>query len=158
MSEQAEVHAVDETVHATALVLDDAGILVRGRSGAGKTSLALALIAQAEAKGRFARLVADDRVCLKLCHGRIVMRAPAAIAGLVEIRGAGIAKMPVVESCLLRLIVDIDPDAARYPFLSPRVTMFDAVDVPRLTTQLKMGPVAVMLTLCGKFDDTAVRE
>lgn len=146
------------TVHATALVIDEAGILVRGPSGVGKTSLALALIARARAEGRFARLVADDRVSLRLHHGRIVMRAPAAIAGLVEIRGAGIAKIPVVESCLLRLIVDIDAGAARYPAQEPHVILFDTASVPRLITQLEMGVPVVMMALSGGFDDTAVTE
>jgi HPr kinase/phosphorylase len=146
------------TVHATALVIDETGILVRGASGAGKTSLALALIARARAEGRFARLVADDRVALQLRHGRIVMRAPAAIAGLVEIRGAGIGKIPVVESCLLRLIVDVDPGAARYPVPDPHVIMLDTILVRRLITQLEVGVSAVMLALSGGFDDTAVTE
>jgi HPr kinase/phosphorylase len=148
----------DATVHATALVVDENGILVRGTSGAGKTTLALALIARARAEGRFARLVADDRVSLQLRHGRIVMRTPAAIAGLVEIRGAGIAKISVVDSCLLRLIVDLDASAARYPTQESHVIVFDTIPVRRLTTQLEVGVSAVMLALSGGFDDTAVTE
>jgi HPr kinase/phosphorylase len=150
--------SVDAPVHATALVIDETGILVRGPSGAGKTSLAMALIARARSEGRFARLVADDRVILQLRHGRIVMRAPAAISGLVEIRGAGIARISAVEGCLLRLIVDLDAGAARYPVLEPRVIMLDAVPVRRLCTQPEMGVSAVMVAVSGGFDDTAVTE
>ena len=43
------------SIHACALIVDEAGLLIRGASGAGKSSLVLALIAAAQAQGRFAR-------------------------------------------------------------------------------------------------------
>lgn len=49
-------------VHGTAAVVGEAGVLIRGASGAGKSSLALALVDAAAARGLFARLVGDDRI------------------------------------------------------------------------------------------------
>ena len=76
-------------LHATVLVVGRCGILIRGASGSGKSSLALRLIDHAAAHGRFATLVADDQVWLERFGERLVATAPATIAGLVEIRGLG---------------------------------------------------------------------
>ena len=89
-------------LHATALVADGQGVLVFGPSGAGKTALALATIAMAHAQGRFAMLVADDRVWLSVAAGRLVAEAPEAIAGLAEIRGLG----PVAVAAERRAVID----------------------------------------------------
>lgn len=145
-----------ETVHGTAIVIADSGILLRGPSGAGKSSLALALIARARQEGRFSRLVCDDRVILQPRHGRIIMRAPATIAGLVEIRGAGLARSSHIESALLRLLVDIDPAAPRYPEGEAGVAVIHGARLPRLVTRFEMGVEAVMQKLSGGFDDTVV--
>lgn len=89
-------------LHATALVAGGSGVLVFGRSGAGKSALALSAIDLARLAGRFATLVADDRVWLSVVSGRLVAEAPAAIAGLVEIRGCG----PVPCPCEPRAVID----------------------------------------------------
>jgi serine kinase of HPr protein (carbohydrate metabolism regulator) len=76
-------------LHATGLVLGVRGLLITGASGSGKTSLALALIHRWRADGRFAVLIADDQVNLHPRHGRLIARAPAPIAGLIELHGLG---------------------------------------------------------------------
>jgi serine kinase of HPr protein (carbohydrate metabolism regulator) len=96
------------TIHATCLLVGPHGVLIRGPAGAGKTSLALALIEHAEARARFARLVADDRVALEAVNGRLVARAPAALAGLVERRGLGIVAIDTEPAAVLALVVDIE--------------------------------------------------
>ena len=50
-----------ETVHATCVVIDEGGVLIRGAPAAGKSTLARELVAIALLQGRFARLVSDDR-------------------------------------------------------------------------------------------------
>jgi serine kinase of HPr protein (carbohydrate metabolism regulator) len=74
-------------VHATALILGDRGLLIQGDSGAGKSTLALSLIRRSGLAGRFARLVGDDQIDLVAKGGRLVAKAPATIAGLVEVHG-----------------------------------------------------------------------
>jgi HPr kinase/phosphorylase len=93
------------TVHAGAVVVDGHGVLVRGASGSGKSSLLLALL-MADAANR---LVADDRVHLEAVAGRLRARAPAAIAGLLEIRGQGIVAVPHIDAAVIDLVVDLVP-------------------------------------------------
>jgi serine kinase of HPr protein (carbohydrate metabolism regulator) len=78
-----------DNIHATGVVLADRGIVIAGEAGSGKTQLALALISHARANGLFARLVGDDQLFLKVCHGRLLCVAPATIAGVAEVRGLG---------------------------------------------------------------------
>lgn len=90
-------------IHASCVAFDEGGVLLRGPSGAGKSDLALRLI------DRGARLVADDRVDLDRHGGRVRARAPAALAGLMEIRGLGIVRMPFAAEADVALVVDLVP-------------------------------------------------
>lgn len=121
------------TVHATALLLGSTGVLLRGRSGAGKTRLALALVAAETAAGGFARLVADDRVVLAVAHGRLVARPPAALAGLAERRGEGVLAVAHEPAAVLGFVVDLVPDAPeRVPAAAAGRVEIDGVGLPRL--------------------------
>jgi len=101
-------------LHATALVAGASGVLVFGPSGAGKSSLALATVDLARLRGRFAALVADDRVWVSPVAGRLVAEAPAAIAGLVEIRGCGPVPSPHEPRAVIDRVVRL-VDAAEAP-------------------------------------------
>ncbi|WP_083223412.1 MULTISPECIES: serine kinase [unclassified Ensifer] len=90
-----------DNVHGTAMVLGTTGFLVTGPSGIGKSRLALACISAARQMGHFAALVADDRVELCLAQDRIIARCPASIEGLIEIRGAGIARLETVPAAVM---------------------------------------------------------
>jgi len=92
-------------VHATAIAIDGRAVLLRGPSGAGKSDLALRLIDAG------ARLVADDQVELRRAGGRVLVRAPAAIAGLVEVRGVGILRLEPLREAALAMCVDLVPSA-----------------------------------------------
>jgi HPr kinase/phosphorylase len=88
-------------VHATAVAVDGGAILLRGPSGAGKSDLGLRLIDAG------ARLVADDQVELRRAGGQVLARAPATLAGLIEIRGVGIVRVDALDEAPLVLIVDL---------------------------------------------------
>ena len=88
-------------VHATAIAIDGRAVLLRGPSGAGKSDLALRLIDGG------ARLVADDQVELRRAGERVLVTAPAAIAGLIEVRGLGILRVEAVAEATLALLVDL---------------------------------------------------
>lgn len=94
-------------IHATGLVLDGVGLILRGPSGAGKSLLALELIDEWEARGRPAKLVSDDRVDIVTGGRSLLMRAPKTIAGLAELRGRGIVSRPFVAQAPLHLVVDL---------------------------------------------------
>jgi len=76
-------------IHATALVVGDRGLVILGPSGSGKTTLAAALVARFSQDGIFSRLVGDDQLFAEARGGRLVLRVPAAIAGLAEVPGLG---------------------------------------------------------------------
>lgn len=75
-------------IHATALVLGEVGLLIAGPSGSGKSTLAMTLLREAS-PAQLARLVSDDQVLVENRNGRLVCRAPDAIAGLAEVFGYG---------------------------------------------------------------------
>ncbi len=119
-------------IHATGVVLGQSGVLVSGASGAGKTTLALTLVAGFRDRGLFARLIADDRLWVSSQHGRLLCGAPEAIAGLAEARGFGPARFPHVRAAVIDLAVRLVPAA-----LAPRLAQgareqIAGCDVPRL--------------------------
>lgn len=100
-------------IHATGLVLDGAGVLLRGPPGFGKSLLALELLDRQTSRGRAGALVADDRIDLVANDGTLTMHAPKTIAGLIELRGRGIVRRPFVESAPLHLVVDLVDELTR---------------------------------------------
>jgi serine kinase of HPr protein (carbohydrate metabolism regulator) len=121
------------TVHANALLVGADGVLIRGRPGAGKSALTRAVVAAAAAEGRFARLVADDRVALTACGGRLVARPPDVLAGLCERRGRGLEAVPHEGAAVVRLVVDLVPaeEAERLPSPAALATIIHGVVLPR---------------------------
>ncbi|MEW9306010.1 HPr kinase/phosphorylase [Labrys portucalensis] len=127
------------TVHATCIVIDGRGILLRGASGAGKSRLALHFIETAPAQGRLARLVGDDRVYLEAVEGRLIASVPSTIAGLIErrssgLRDAGIERIDWQPSAPVGLVVDILDDDAEIviPSKNIRHIRLEGVDLPYL--------------------------
>lgn len=120
-----------ENIHATGLVLDKTGLILRGPSGAGKSLLALELIDAWEARGLDARLVSDDRVDIESKAGGLTMHAPRAIAGLIELRGRGIVSRPHAESAALHLVVDLVDTLERMVEEDALVTTLGGMPVAR---------------------------
>jgi len=89
-------------LHATCLVIDDIGVLLRGVSGCGKSDLALRVI-----KADIGRLVADDQVTLTAEKNVLTARPPPALAGLIEVRGLGLLPITHEPSCEVKLLVDL---------------------------------------------------
>ena len=58
-------------------------------------------------RGLTARLVSDDRIDVEATPKGLVMHAPKAIEGLIELRGRGIVSRPFVASAPLHLVVDL---------------------------------------------------
>jgi serine kinase of HPr protein (carbohydrate metabolism regulator) len=100
---------VSELVRGTAVSIAGRGVLLRGASGAGKSDLALRLI------DRGATLVSDDYCEVRTEAGRLVARAPATIAGKVEMRGIAILDVPSTADVPLCLVVELDLRPERFP-------------------------------------------
>jgi serine kinase of HPr protein (carbohydrate metabolism regulator) len=118
-------------IHATGLVLDGVGLILRGPSGAGKSLLALELLDEWEARGRLAWLVSDDRVDLVAGVMGLTMRAPERIAGLAELRGRGIVSRPHLAEAPLHLVVDLVDTLERMVEEDALTTELFGVTLPR---------------------------
>jgi serine kinase of HPr protein (carbohydrate metabolism regulator) len=90
-------------LHASCVELAGSGIVLIGPSGSGKSDLALRLIDGG------ARLIADDQLAVERQGDRLLGRPPAALAGLLEVRGFGIVRLPWHAVCPLGLAVGLDP-------------------------------------------------
>lgn len=120
-------------LHATCLAQGQEGLLLLGSSGAGKSDLALRLL------GHGFLLVADDRV--ELLGARA--RAPAALAGLIEVRGLGIFRVPFQAEARLVLAVDLDTQAVRLP----EARRHPALDLPLIGIDPFLASAAARVAL-----------
>jgi HPr kinase/phosphorylase len=91
--------------HGSCVARDGAGVLLLGPSGAGKSDLALRLL------GRGFVLVADDQV--DVIDG--YARPPIALAGLLEVHGLGIVRLPHLSVVKLDLVVALTGQSERLP-------------------------------------------
>ncbi len=100
-------------IHGSCAARDGAGVLLLGPPGSGKSDLTLRLL------DRGFVLVADDRVEIEAG----MARAPMALAGLLEVRGLGLMRLPFLAEARLHLAVDLAalpprlPVPARHPAL-----------------------------------------
>jgi serine kinase of HPr protein (carbohydrate metabolism regulator) len=126
------------TIHATAVLIGARAVLIRGPSGAGKSRLALDLIHAAQnslhSALAFARLVGDDRVHVEAMSSRLLVRPASTLAGLLEVRGLGILRLPYEPVAQIGLIIDLAAqDAARLPAVASQTASISGISLPRLT-------------------------
>jgi len=130
-----------ENVHASCVVLarlgqafgasHETGVLLFGKSGAGKSDLALRLIEHG------AVLVSDDRTELFLQGKKLCARAPLRIRGLMEVRGLGIVAVPFAHKARIALAVELAGAKARLP---PREYYKAPWDLPLPVPLLRLAP------------------
>ncbi|MCR9136963.1 MAG: HPr kinase/phosphatase C-terminal domain-containing protein [Alphaproteobacteria bacterium] len=120
------------TVHATALVVGETGLLVTGPSGSGKSRLALAMIQAARARGAYATLVSDDRVRLQVLGSKVIAIAPLRIAGMIELRGSGILKVDHLPRAIMHMAISVDlpQEHSRLPAADARYSPQPGIDLP----------------------------
>jgi HPr kinase/phosphorylase len=97
-------------LHASCVAFGERAVLILGPAGAGKSSLALQLMALG------AMLVADDRTLVAADGARLVARAPTGLPALIEARGLGLLRAPLMAEAVLHLAVDLGAtETARLP-------------------------------------------
>ena len=98
-----------KSIHATCVAIGGRALLIMGRSGVGKSDLALRLI------DRGAILVSDDYTVLTVSDGVLRAAPPANIAGLLEVRHIGIVNMPYAMDVPIALAISLDEKPERMP-------------------------------------------
>lgn len=131
-------------IHASCAARNGAGVLLTGAPGSGKSDLLLRLLDSGFS------LVADDRVEIESGFAR----PPASLAGLLEVRGLGIFRMPYTAPVQLTLAVALGrgerlPEPARHE-----------LDIPLVWVDptLASAPARVGLALecaCGRAEQLA---
>ena len=135
------------TIHASAVLVGAKAVLIRGPAGSGKSRLTWDLL-QAAAQGAlpFARLVADDRVHDEVHTGRLLVRPAPRLAGLIEIHGLGIRRLPFELVAAVGLVVDLAaPDGARLPAPQAETTVISGVTLPRLAVAAGLAALPLVL-------------
>ena len=138
-------------LHATCVAFGRIGILIRGPSGSGKSSLALRLVdAQGYGIGPNklkAKLVADDQVMVERKGLNVSASTPAALSGRLEIRGLGIVTLEHLKAVNLRLVVDLVPtySISRMPELADARVELLGVMLPRLYLDAQTADAAAKL-------------
>lgn len=126
---------MQQSVHASCVVIGERGVIIRGESGSGKSTLARHLISRAGHSGTFASLVGDDRVYLLESNGRLIASGHPRIAGKIEVRGVGILETDFEVSCIIRLVVDCSKQVRlRSPEDEDRMVSIRGVQLPRIET------------------------
>lgn len=115
-------------VHASTVCVAGRGLLITGKAGTGKSSLALQLIALG------AELVADDGTLLSNRDGALIARPPESIQGRIEARGLGVLAAHWRAEAGIVAVVDLSrPESKRFP--PRREITFAGVTVPLVLGQ-----------------------
>ena len=110
-------------MHATCVDINGSGVLIVGRSGSGKSSLAINLLALGST------LVADDQCELVKKNNRFSVSKPTSLPNSIEIRGVGLVSVPMVVETSLDWVVNMDEaEKERMPDL--RFTEIDGYKIP----------------------------
>lgn len=136
-------------LHASCVEIQNRGVLLLGASGSGKSDLAARLIDGG------AVLVADDQVWLTREEDRLIARPAEALAGLIEVRGVGILRLPFRAAVPLALVVELEPggEVPRLPDASRRSLL--GIELPRLRLDPRKPSAAAIVRLALRAERCA---
>ena len=110
-------------IHATCVDVNGSGVLIIGRSGSGKSSLAINLVALGST------LVADDQCELVRKNNGCRVSKPVSLPKGIEMRGVGLVSVPMVNETNLDWVVNMD-EAEKERMPTPRFTNIGGFRVP----------------------------
>lgn len=135
------------SIHASAVLVGDRAVLIRGPSGSGKSRLAFDLILAGRAgQSAKATLIGDDRVRLMTRDSALIVQNVPELAGMIEIRGLGIRKIDATLEAIVSLVVDLSAsDAERLPPPEALKTVVSGVELPRIPVAAGQNPLPLVL-------------
>lgn len=131
-----------ETVHCSTVAIGGRAVMIEGRSGSGKSDLALRLI------DRGATLVADDYTLAQRRGKRLYASPPPNIAGKMEVRGIGLVDVDHMGDVPVALIVQLFDTVDRMP-LTPETRVVAGVSIPvmKVAPWENSAPIKVELAM-----------
>jgi HPr kinase/phosphorylase len=148
------------SVHASAVLVGERAVLIRGPSGSGKSRLAFDLIL-AGRSGQLppSILVGDDRVRLDTAGKELRVRPVAKLAGLMEIRGLGIRRCDFTHEAIVGLVVDLAAgDAERLPPPESLQTTINGVLLPRIPIGAGFSPLLLVVAALTTTESSCSRN
>ncbi len=120
---------ITDNIYATSVAINNFGVIIIGKSGSGKSDLALRLI-----NNKNAVLVSDDRTDICVKDNKLYASAPEVIKGLMEIRGVGIVRLDYMPIAEVKLVINLVDDIKKiervpknffYEYFNLKIPMLD---------------------------------
>jgi HPr kinase/phosphorylase len=141
-------------IHASCVALSGAGVLLRGRPGAGKSDLALRLV---DAGGE---LVADDLCEIRRQGDQLLADLPEAVdpgfRGRIELRGVGFLMLPYAGASPLALVVDLQSGAPAEGAQAAQEAVYLGVGLPLIVLDPFQASAVAKLRLLAKVGAGAI--
>ena len=116
-----------QKVLATSVKLGDQAILIQGKSGTGKSMLAMRLITQ-----HGALLISDDVTGIQSKDGVLYAETIPEIVGRLEVRGVGIIQLPCVSHVPVACVIELDQSKSERMPKDKSITIND-IQIPLFT-------------------------
>jgi HPr kinase/phosphorylase len=133
-------------IHATTVVVNGHAVVIMGRSGSGKSALALQLIAMG------AMLVADDQTLIDVQDGELWASRPQSLPNKIEARGIGLLTVKMGARSKIALTIDLDtsqtdrlPQPDTITIHGQKITVWRKVEGPHF-------PAAILVYLSNMSD------
>jgi HPr kinase/phosphorylase len=141
-------------IHASCVALGGAGVLLRGRPGAGKSDLALRLVDGGGA------LVADDLCEIRREGDRLLADLPAAVdpafRGRIALRGIGFLTLPYAGATALVLVADLEPGLPSLGVHPEGEAIYLGLGLPLIVLDPFQASAAAKLRLLAKVGAGAI--